>query len=572
MVPVGVRQFIEHRFEPLFVEDREILEAASVAGDPFSIAVVAAALALPDAKIESRCAVWQHDGHFVVSDGAVTWPDGTLTGRYRFRHALYQEVLYAGIAPERRARLHRAVGDRLQRAWGDEAAHIAAELAMHFEEGHDPDRALYYLAQAARNAVDRSAYAEARTHLERGQNLLQALPQGLQRSRRELELLLLLGRVLAATRGWAVREVEGVFLRAREICEELHDTRALLQVLWGLIGVTFVSADFRKAQILGRQVLRLATELGNPVYGVLGHMEVGGTAFHLGDAAAHSGHHFEEAQALYNVKEHRAHIACFGVDMGVFSRSWATHYLWHKGQIDGARASSEEALRLARELSHPLSLAVALAYGAMLYQFCRDLRQVNALAESTIRLCTEHGFPYYLSWAELLLGWSRAAAGEHEQGIAEIRRAIEAMQARAGARLSYYRALLAEACLWAGRTDEALDCLAHGFADIEKTGERWWESELHRLRGELLQLRPERGPGGPEACFHSALRVARAQGAKPLELRAGLSLGHWLRDQGQISEARQVLETVKDTVSEGFDLPDVREAESLLNQFGVSCT
>jgi predicted ATPase len=184
-------------------------------------------------------------------------------------------------------------------------------------------------------------------------------------------------------------------------------------------------------------------------------------------------------------------------------------------------------------------------------------------------LCTEQGFPYYLSWAELLLGWSRAAAGEHEQGIAEIRRAIEAMQARAGARLSYYRALLAEACLWASRTDEALESLARGFADIEKTGERWWESELHRLRGELLQLQPELGRGKPEACFHSALRVARAQGAKPLELRAGLSLGRWLRDQGQISEARQVLETVKDTVSEGVDLPDVREAESLLNAFVV---
>ena len=236
MIPTSVRQFIEHRFEHLAGEDKDILEAASVVGDPFSIAVIASAMSAPEERIEARCAAWARDGQFLTPAGRMTWPDGTVASRYGFRHALYQEVAYSGIPQGRRARLHQRVGERLESAYHKRVATVAAQLAMHFEQGHDPRRAVSYLEQAARNALDRSAYVEARGHLERGQKVLEAFPEGRERLRRELQILLLLGRVLAATKGWAVEEVESVFLRARKLCEELRDTPRLLQVLWGLIG------------------------------------------------------------------------------------------------------------------------------------------------------------------------------------------------------------------------------------------------------------------------------------------------------------------------------------------------
>ncbi len=120
VIPASVRQFIEHRFEQLSSEDQAILEGASVAGDPFSVAAVAAATSLPQEGIEARCAAWTREGQFVATDGTMTWPDGTWAPRYRFRHALYQEVVYGGISPERRARLHRRAGDRLESAYGSE--------------------------------------------------------------------------------------------------------------------------------------------------------------------------------------------------------------------------------------------------------------------------------------------------------------------------------------------------------------------------------------------------------------------------------------------------------------------
>jgi DNA-binding winged helix-turn-helix (wHTH) protein/predicted ATPase len=566
VVPAGVRQFIERRFEQLSGEDQQILAAASVAGDPFCTAAVAAATALTEEKIESRCGAWVREGQFLTADAAITWPDGTLAVGYRFRHALYQEVVYAGISPEQRARLHRAVGDRLERAYGKCVVTVAAELAMHFEQGRMPRKAVRNLEQAARNALERSAYSEARRHLERGQKLMDALPAGRQRMRRELEFLLLLGKVLAATKGWAVEEVEGVFLRARKICEELDDTPRLLQALWGLIGVTFVGAQFRKAQVLGREVLTLANKLNDPVHGILGHMEIGGTEFHLGQATADTSRHFLKADKLYDPRQHRTHIACFGVDMGLFSRSWSSHFLWHSGYPDRACAKADEALSLARDLSHPLTHGVALAYATMLHQLCRNPERVASLAETTIGLCREHGFPYYLAWAEVLRGWSHAAENAPETGIAEIRRGIELLQAKAGARLSYYRALLAEACGWAGLIDDALQALADGFADIQKTEERWWEAELHRLRGELLRSQKVHNSVEAEACFHRAIEIARGQRAKSLELRAAMSLGRLWRDQGRRDDAHQLVAGVYGWFTEGLDTPDLRETRSLLDE------
>jgi DNA-binding winged helix-turn-helix (wHTH) protein/predicted ATPase len=567
MVPAGVRQFIENRFDALSVDDKEILEVASVVGDPFSVAAVAAVMSVLETSIESQCAAWQREGSFVAADGAVAWGDGRITTRYRFRHALYQEVVYTGISPERRAQLHRVTGDRLEAHYGGRTAAIAAELAVHFEHGRDPDRAVSYLAQAARKAVERSAYAEARFHLERGQKMLELLPEGEQRLRRELEIMLLLGRVLAAREGWAVAQVEKVFLRARDICDELGDDRGLLQALWGLIGVTFAGADFRKARSIGRHVLGLAKRSGDPICGVLGHMEVGGTGFHLGESALASSRHFAKAESLYNMRQHGSHLAYFGVDMGLFSRSWATHFLWHKGYLDRARAKSDETLKMAGELAHPFSLVVASAYATMLHQFRRDRRQVDALSESTIRLCNEHGFQYYLAWCEVLRGWSRCVLGNQQEGIAEIRRGIGVLEATAGARLSYYRALLAEASASQGCIDEAWRALDEAFADIRKTGERWWESELHRLRGELLLSDRRNDCTDAEACFQQAIEAARGQQAKPLELRAALCLARLWRVNGRRSDAYTLVKKVRDWFRDGIGDADMQTAEPLLAEF-----
>ncbi len=565
VIPASVRLFIEHRFEQLPGEEQAIFEAASVAGNPFSVAAVVAASSLPEEKIEAHCAFWAREGQFLAGGGAAMWPDGTLAASFGFRHDLYREVLYARISPERRARLHQRIGSRLESAYGKRAATIAAELAVHFDQGRDPRRAVQYLEQAARNALQRSAYSEAGRHLTRGQELLETLPEGRRRLRQELELSLLLGQVLMTTKGWGVEGVELIYHRARELCEELGDASHHLQVMWGLIACSVVRAEHRKTQVLAREALGLAKKQRDPVFQIMAHMELGGSALMLADSASVR-RHFHEADILYDPRQHPSHIASFGLDLGLFSRLWASHALWREGYPDQALVRAEETLGRARDLSHPFTQTVALAYVAMLNQFRRDVEEVARLAQATIAYSTEHGFRYYLAWAEVLRGWSLAIRGASEEGITEIHRGIGALQTMAGMRLPYYRALLAEACGWAGRIDEALQALTDAFADIAKTDERCWEAELHRLRGEILRSRAMNRNAEVEVCFRTSIEIARSQQAKSLELRAAMSLSRLWRDEGKRRQARRLLAEVYDRFTEGFETPDLRDARSLLKE------
>jgi adenylate cyclase len=333
-----------------------------------------------------------------------------------------------------------------------------------------------------------------------------------------------------------------------------------------MICVSFVKGDFRGTRSLGAEVLRSARILQDTGYAILGHMELGGTTFHLGEPASATLRHFRRAKALYDPRQHRSYVGRFGVDIGLFASSWAAHYLWYAGFVDQARAQAEETVELARGLAHPFSLAVSLAYAAMLYQFCRDLPRVDSLAKAAIALCGEHGFPYYLAWAEVLRGWSHALAGNTDLGLAEMRRGIQVLGSTAGARMPYYRSLLAEACAKAGQIDEALQALSDAGADMQRTEERWWEPELHRLRGELLRSElMNRGPEA-EAHFRQGIEAARRQRATSLELRAALSLGTLWGQLGRPSDGSRLIAGIYGGFTEGLDTPDLRAAKSLIEE------
>jgi predicted ATPase len=170
-------------------------------------------------------------------------------------------------------------------------------------------------------------------------------------------------------------------------------------------------------------------------------------------------------------------------------------------------------------------------------------------------------------------GWAVAEAGDRETGIAGIRQGLLALRAT-GARLRqpYYLALLAEACGKADRTEEGLTLLTEALKVANNTGERWWEAELHRLKGELL-VRQTVGDIGrtplhreAETCFRRALDIARRQQAKSLELRAAMSLSRLWQQQGKLEEARQLLLPIDGWFTEGVDTADLQEARVLVEQ------
>ena len=244
-MPESLRQMLERRFDRLCPEEQGVLEVGSVAGNEFAAAVVAAGLGADIEQIEAWCEGLARRGQWLRSRGHSVWPDGTVSARYGFIHALYQEAVYNRIPAARRLRLHRRIGERLEAGYGEQARDLAAELAVHFEQGREYHRAVHYCQQAAENALQRYAYREAITHLSRGLTLLQRLPDTPERLQQELAVQTTLGPALMATKGMAAPEVEQTYARARELCQQAGETAAappgtvwLVAVLFGAGGGT----------------------------------------------------------------------------------------------------------------------------------------------------------------------------------------------------------------------------------------------------------------------------------------------------------------------------------------------
>jgi adenylate cyclase len=276
--------------------------------------------------------------------------------------------------------------------------------------------------------------------------------------------------------------------------------------------------------------------------------------------------HLDQGLRLYDPQRHRAHAALYsGHDPGVCCRMQAASSLWLFGYPDQAMASIQAALALAQQLAHPLSLTLALLLAAKLHHLRREAPLTQARAEALMTVATDQEFPLHVALAMPLRGWALAESGHEEEGIAQIRQGLAASQATGGTRdRPYHLALLAEASAKVGQTTEGLEALAEALATLAKSGVRWWEAELHRLRGALLLQGTWAQPGEAEACFHQALAVARRQQAKSLELRAVMSLSRLWQRQGKRAAARQRLEEIYGWFTEGFDTVDLQEAKALL--------
>ena len=210
-VPETLRHLIAQQFERLSPAEQTVVAAASVAGGEFAAAAVAAGVGAPPEDLDTQCATLARQEQFLRAQGTATWPDGTVTGRYSFIHALYQEVVYARVPVGTRTRVHQQIGARLEQGYGAQARDMAAELAMHFVHGRDTPRALQYLQQAAQNARRRHAHHEVLAHGTRGLALLATLPETPERTRHELALQVLLAPALVATQGYAAPDVERTY-------------------------------------------------------------------------------------------------------------------------------------------------------------------------------------------------------------------------------------------------------------------------------------------------------------------------------------------------------------------------
>jgi predicted ATPase len=487
---------------------------------------------------------------------------------YTFKHALIQDAAYASLLKSTRQQYHQRIAQVLETQFPETAEAQPELLAHHFTEAGLTEKAVHYWYQAGQSAVQRSAHVEAISHLRTGLALLPTLPETPDRVQREVDMCIALGASLIATKGYAAPEVGEIYTSARQLCEHLDDPHQLFPVLRGLWNYYLVRAEYQTAHTLGEQLLTLAQQAQDSGMLMASHRALGTTLFWLGAvAAAHT--HFAQGMALYDPQQHRSSAFRYGEDAGVICHHFAAWVLWYLGYPDQAWRRSHEAVTLAQQMAHPFSLSYTLGVAAIFHQFRREVRFTQERAEAAMSLATEQGFPHWIAVGALMRGWALAYQGQAQEGIEQITRGFRAHRATVAAIAgSYFLALLAEAYGMQGEPEAGLTVLTEALTRAETIGERWYESELYRLKGELLLQQSSDNDTEAETCFQHAISIAQSQQAKSWELRAAVSLSRLWQSQGKRQEAHDLLAPVYHWFTEGFDTADLKDAKALLDALG----
>ncbi|HEX6016309.1 MAG TPA: hypothetical protein VFY87_31790, partial [Geminicoccaceae bacterium] len=539
---------------------REVAQIGACIGRVFSHTLLAAVAPLREDQLRDALAQ-------LCRSELVFCRGTTPEAAYSFKHALVQDAAYRSLLRSRRQQLHARIVEVLEQSFPATIETEPEVLAHHCAQARLVRKAVGYWLKAGDLAIRRSATAEAIAQLKKGLELVEDLPDDPERAGLELELRTALGGALIAAQGFGAPEVGDAFARARELCRQLGRPPQLFPVLYGQYVFHLASAELDRSLKTAEELLRVAQEQDETAPQVMGHRAVGVASFFRGEPAR-SREHLERALALYDPQQHRSQAFPYVFDPFVGSASCLSWVLFALGYPKQAQARAEAALAQARELAHPASLAFGLFFaGSALSQFVGDRMAVQEQAEALLALASEQGFAYWAGCAMVLEGWSLADQGRASEGTARIRQGIAAYRATGSSHFDpYFLGLLAQAQHCDGHVAEAEATVAEALDLAHRTGERYYEPELFRLRGELLLARPVPDPLTAEGCLIKALETARRQRARMWELRAAMSLARLQRDQGRRREAHDLLAPVYDRFTEGFDMPDLKEMATLLDE------
>jgi len=500
---------------------------------------------------------------------------------YLFKHALVQDTAYHSLLKSKRQLLHQQIARALEERFPETIETQPELVAHHYTEAGLIEQAIPYWQRGGQSAIKRSAHVEAISHLTTGLELLTTLPDTPLRRQHELALQAALGVPLLRTKGYAAPEVAHAYGRARELCHQIGEQPELFTALAGLCSFYLVRAELQAARLLAEQCLHLAQHAQDPALLVEAHFILGVTLFYSGELTAAQAI-LEQGSVFYDPQAHGSLTVVYGQDPGVGCRSYASLASWFLGYPDQALGKSHDALSLARELSHSFSVGAALQAAAWVRQYRQERHAVQAYAEEELVLSKEEGFALWLAVGMIQRGWALSEQGEKEQGLAQMHEGRTTLNAT-GAKLSqpYHLALLAQTYGKSGRPHEGLVLVDQALVAVDKTGERYYEAELYRLKGELSLQSEARSPRSEvtnpqslisnpqseaEECFHKAIDIARKQSAKSLELRAVMSLARLWQQHGKQREAHALLSEIYNWFTEGFDTKDLQEAKALLEE------
>jgi predicted ATPase len=559
-VPTSIRQLIERQIDRLTADEREVLDGASVGGMEFSTRAIAAGIGKPMEWVEERCEELARRHQFLSAAWMDELPDGTITPRHRFVHVLYRDVPYHLLRAMRRSQIHHRIAESEAEIYGARNSEIAAELAMHFEQSRDWERALEHIIQAASNASWKSAHHEAAELARRGLTMQKSLPRSAERDQQEITLRTILSASLMAVKGFASVEVEQVYTDGKQLFDQGVPSPRLFNVLY-LHGISMmVGGKVRSALGIAERLLVLGEELKDPALEMEARRLVGSTLQKMG-RCREALDHLERASHVAGENMRQLYPQTIGHDFKAPSECCASAASWALGFPDTALQQVQEGLAHARKLSHAQSLVAANHYAAQLHQFRGETALARERAEELIEVARQYGFEPWLAFGKIYLGCAEVKLGRVQQGIDRIKEGMTAYSATGGKLWSpYFLSLLADALGLSKRADEGLVAIEEAIKTAEVSEELFAIAELYRLKGELLlKSNPVTEESRAEArgCFAKALETSRKQQLRSWELRALISI-HCHRT----NEIEQDVDLAAcyNSFTEGFETEDLRRA------------
>ena len=539
---------------------KEVAQAGAAIGREFDYETLAAALSMEPNELHHSLARLT-DAGLIHSRGVP--PEAV----YTFKHALIQDAAYATMLRPRRQRLHARIAQFL------EADPVAAQrtpelLAHHHTEADQPDKAVPYLLAAGLQAGGSAAHTEACKHFNEGLRLAATLKDDDVRHRLELRLNVHLGMSLAATRGFAAPEVEAANQRARELCALVGDPDELFWVLRGLCALYIVRADAKTSLELADRCLQLAQETRRNEFLVEAFVMEGYAHGDFGDLArAHAA--LAKAVHIYRCTAAGRFAYPTPQDPLVASLSLLAVLSLIQGDTAAAVAQAEDAIRTAKALERPFDLAYAHTYAAMFESLGRNFAGAAEHAALAMEISQRHGFAGWLAASAMQLGVAKAGLGVAPEAVALIGGTLPAWQASGAEMISvFFLSGLAQAYVASGQHEQALEAVNRAIAHGVRHGDRWYDAELYRQRGEWRLQQTGSGDGAwavdGEADLRRAIEIAREQGAHGFGLRAALSLARTLAAAGDAKQARALLREALQPFPTAQPGGEQREAAALL--------
>jgi class 3 adenylate cyclase/tetratricopeptide (TPR) repeat protein len=554
-VPATLYASLIARLDRLGPIAKEVGQIGAVVGREFSYDLIDAVAEKPAVELRGGL-------HRLAEAGLLFCRGVAPQSSYLFKHALVQDAAYGTLLRARRQELHARVAAMLEHHFPDLVARQPELLSHHLTAAGDTERAVDQWLKAGRYAAERSAHPEAIGHFEHGLAALAALPEGLARDEREIELQLARGVSLFAAKGLFSVEAAQAYTRARELAEQRGDPRQLAMAIYGLWLSRAGSGRILASRPLSDRLLKLTAGKTDDGLRLQAHHSAWTTSLFAGEPAA-AREHSDAGRRLYDPERHRSHRELYGGhDPGVCAHYCGALAYWPLGYPERALTIGSEALALAERIAHPFSLHVAHTFIAMLHLDRREPELAFHRLAAAEAVSAEQRLAFMME-PQFLRGAALTARGAFEEAVACLRDGLAGGR-RAMLFRPYGLARLAEALTQQDQHEAAVVAAREGLQAQKETGQGRWDAELHRL--EALALFGLNRLEEAEMAFEAALRIARKQEAKAYELRAATSLARLWGEQGRRAEARDLLAPVYGWFTEGFDTADLKEAKALLDE------